>query len=566
MLLALVAWWRLERKLSALHAQERLIWAVETLRYRSLAEPGLPQWDAVLRATADRYGLDLLVATADGAIRQATAPAESWPQYRVWLEHALKTGTAYPPAEVVRTLVQPAVAVPIRAEGNQLLVVFFRARPTDRVAVTIYEAGVWALLAVLVLAGGGWWLAGLLHPLAMMARACRTIPETAQPFHQAVYDLSETRAIAEAIERLQAGQTAGIRVLQEQADLLWGVLHNMLEGVLLVGRDERIQLANEASGRLLGFSPATASGKPLVEVVRHRALLELVRRVATTRRPEQAEFSGLAAERHLSARAAFLTGKQVEGVMVVVHDVTELQRLENLRKEFVANVSHELKTPLAVISAYAETLRLGAIEDPDYRLRCVGQIEEQASRLHRMILDLLQLARIEAGREVFEFADVVLGQIVGSCVNEFAEVARAKNIHLEQNSNGPDVLVHADPRCLRTIMNNLLDNAVKYTPAGGRIHVAWYREAGYGVVEVRDTGIGISVRDQARVFERFYRADRARSRESGGSGLGLAIVKHLTHAMGGDVSVESREGHGSTFLVRLPLATARLPGAPAQPG
>jgi two-component system, OmpR family, phosphate regulon sensor histidine kinase PhoR len=234
--------------------------------------------------------------------------------------------------------------------------------------------------------------------------------------------------------------------------------------------------------------------------------------------------------------------------------VTDLRRLENLRKEFVANVSHELKTPLASIKAYAETLRLGAIHDAEHCLGFIERIEEQAERLHQLILDLLQLARVEAGKEVFDFRDVSLDHLARECLEQFAPAAAARTTSLEIAPEGPPLLVHADEEGLRTILQNLIDNALKYTPPGGRVRVFWRREGGHAVISVQDTGIGIATRDLARIFERFFRVDKARSREMGGTGLGLSIVKHLAQALGGDVAVESQEGVGSTFRVKIPLA------------
>jgi two-component system phosphate regulon sensor histidine kinase PhoR len=210
---------------------------------------------------------------------------------------------------------------------------------------------------------------------------------------------------------------------------------------------------------------------------------------------------------------------------------------------------------LASIKAYAETLRLGALEDPEYRGKFVERIEEQAERLHALITDLLLLARVEAGQETLQFTDVSLSAMADECVARFRELAESKSIDLDWNRDAPNLLVHVDQEGLRTILNNLIDNAVKYTPERGQVVVSWRLEDGYAVLEVRDTGIGIAARDQARVFERFYRAEKARSRELGGTGLGLAIVKHLAQSLGGDVGLESREGIGSTFRVRLPTTS-----------
>ena len=231
-----------------------------------------------------------------------------------------------------------------------------------------------------------------------------------------------------------------------------------------------------------------------------------------------------------------------------------MRRLENLRHEFVANVSHELKTPLSSIKAYSETLLDGALDDKRNNERFVQQISEQAERLYQLILDLLSLARIESGSQTFEIETVSAGDVVDDCVARHEEAAAAKGISLTTEPPPAPFELQADEEGVHQMLSNLLSNAINYTPDGGRVTVRWRSEGEEGVIEVADTGIGIAEEDQARVFERFYRVDKARSRELGGTGLGLAIVKHLAHSFAGEVEVESRLGEGSTFRVRLPLA------------
>jgi two-component system, OmpR family, phosphate regulon sensor histidine kinase PhoR len=367
----------------------------------------------------------------------------------------------------------------------------------------------------------------------------------------------ELGRLASALNDVRARRLDRLIELREKSELLLSVLENMVEGVVAVGADETVLLANEASGRLLGFAAAHATGRPLVEVTRCRPLYSAVRQASHSGRPTRSEFESPGESRRLiSVRAAPLAGDRRQGVMVVMHDVSELRRLENLRREFVANVSHELKTPLASIKAYAETLRLGAIDDDVHRMQFIERIEEQAERLHELIVDLLQLARVESGQEVFEFADLPLAPLVEECVEQFFGSAGARQITLGIAPDLAPLNVHVDEEGLRTIVNNLVDNALKYTPPEGSVRVSWRREGGYAVLSVQDTGIGIAPRDQGRIFERFFRVDKARSRELGGTGLGLSIVKHLAQAFGGDVAVESQEGAGSTFRVKLPLSTS----------
>jgi two-component system phosphate regulon sensor histidine kinase PhoR len=213
-----------------------------------------------------------------------------------------------------------------------------------------------------------------------------------------------------------------------------------------------------------------------------------------------------------------------------------------------------LKTPLAAIKAYAETLRLGAVNDPEHNLAFVQRIEEQADRLHQLILDILQIARLEQGQETFEIVPVPLAELIEQCVHQFADAAAVKQIALGVELPSREVAALADEEGVQTILSNLVDNALKYTAAGGRVTIRCRESDDVITLEVEDTGIGIAAKDQSRVFERFYRSDRARSRELGGTGLGLSIVKHLAQSFGGSVGLVSELDRGSTFLVRLPRA------------
>jgi two-component system phosphate regulon sensor histidine kinase PhoR len=256
--------------------------------------------------------------------------------------------------------------------------------------------------------------------------------------------------------------------------------------------------------------------------------------------------------RSLLLTANRFPGKPSPGIVLVLRDVTELRRLENLRREFVTNVSHELKTPLASISAFAETLRLGALYDPENNLKFVVRIQEQAARLHQLIIDLIHLARVESGQQSFEIVEVPVRGVVERCLADYRAAAESNQITLSAIPPADPVLVRADEDGLYTILSNLVDNAIKYTPAGGKVEVRWQPEGTQVRIDVADTGIGIAPEHQPRVFERFYRIDKARSRELGGTGLGLSIVKHLAQAFGGSVGLTSHPGTGTTFHIRLP--------------
>ena len=421
-------------------------------------------------------------------------------------------------------------------------------------------AGVWiGLVTLMWLALGAfatWYaVAQVTEPLARLSESVRQLAAGDDGKPPSANAADEMAMLSADVEQIRRNLSRGVGELQTNAERLQAVLSSMREGILAVGPDKTILLANDAGRELLEFSAAEPQGRPLLEVTRVRPVYDAVQDAFAQPEPIQREFDVVGSQRRrLALRANRLPGNPCPGVMVVLHDVSDIRRLENLRRELVANVSHELKTPLAAIKAYAETLRLGAVNDPEHNLAFVARIEEQAERLHQLILDMLQIARVEAGDETFEIVDVPLREVFDECAAQFADAAAARKIEFRVDPPDENMLVRADEEGVRTILSNLVDNALKYTPEGGRVAVRAMPNHRFVALEVQDTGIGIAEKDQARVFERFYRADKARSRELGGTGLGLSIVKHLAQAFGGTVGLDSRLREGSTFRVSLPRA------------
>ena len=333
------------------------------------------------------------------------------------------------------------------------------------------------------------------------------------------------------------------------------VLEAMTESVIAVDRGEKVLFANASAARALGFDAARVEGHPLLEAVRSHELRTIVQQALRTRKPNSGEITWRGkSQRIFDVLATPLPGDPLPGVVVVLRDVSEVKRLEQMRQQFIANVSHELKTPLSSIKAYTETLLGGALKDPVHGQRFLERIDEQAGRLHQLIMDMLSLARIESSQAPLELADIPLSRVVQRTVIDHERLAASKQVTLENRIGESPIAIRADEEALRQILNNLIDNAVKYTPPGGLVTVAGRVDGAVVLCEVTDTGHGIPAEHHSRLFERFYRVDNARSRELGGTGLGLAIVKHLTQAMGGSVEVRSQVGQGSTFTVRLPAA------------
>jgi two-component system phosphate regulon sensor histidine kinase PhoR len=381
----------------------------------------------------------------------------------------------------------------------------------------------------------------------------------------------ELQGLADAFNHM-CGEVASRQLqLRETADRLATVLGAMAEGVLAVDNRQRILFANPAAGHLLGLHPEAARGKRLLEVVRshmlHEAVSEaLAHRDVPDQETQRYEFdSSRSRGRILSVRANRLPGEPCPGVVLVLQDVTELRRLEHLRQEFVANVSHELKTPLTAIKAYTETLQAGAIDDAAINRHFLDQIEREADRLLELIVDMLRLAQIESGHEGFRIGSVSVYEAMLECRRRHETAARRKGIKLLTTSDDKTLTVRADKEGFRQILDNLVDNAIKYTDPGGQVVLGWHDDETEAVIEVCDTGIGIPAEAQERVFERFYRVDKARSRDVGSTGLGLSIVKHLAHTFGGSVSVESQLDEGSRFTVRLPTTHRQEEGSRERP-
>jgi two-component system phosphate regulon sensor histidine kinase PhoR len=341
--------------------------------------------------------------------------------------------------------------------------------------------------------------------------------------------------------------------LRSEVDLQRRILEAMHEGVVVVDRDGRIQLVNPALRAMLLLG-TDAVGKLLMETVRHAQLHTMLEdaRDFLDDRPVEIELPGLKPRRVL-VQAAPLSGDD-QGLLFVFVDVTELRRLESLRRDFVANASHELRTPIAAVRSATETLRNGALSDEVAAARFLDIIERNSVRLQNLVEDMLELSKLESNEFQLKSERVELERVVPLVLALFRERADKKGVRLGAELAAPLPDIEGDARALEHVLSNLVDNAVKYCPAGASILVRASADNGRVRLVVADTGPGIAPEHLSRVFERFYRVDAGRSRDLGGTGLGLSIVKHMVEAMRGKVSVESGEGKGSTFTVSLPRA------------
>jgi two-component system phosphate regulon sensor histidine kinase PhoR len=374
-----------------------------------------------------------------------------------------------------------------------------------------------------------------------------------------IYSGEEMGGLAEAMNQMAVQLDDRIRTVVRQRNEQDAVLSSMIEGVLAVDNEERILRVNQSAAELLNIDHAVAIGRRIQEVIRKPDLQNFVSQALQSQKRIEEDITLVIRgnEIFLQAHGAPLrdsSGKDI-GALVVLNDITRLQRLENIRRDFVANVSHELKTPITAIKGSVETLLGGAVEDEESAQRFLDIIARQSDRLNAIIEDLLALSRIEQGeeRDGLEKAKTQLRSVFLNTLQACQLKANDKQVALEMDCPD-DIEIMINAPLLEQALVNLVDNAIKYSPEKGRVHFSALREDSAVVIKVQDWGSGISKEHLPRLFERFYRVDKARSRKLGGTGLGLAIVKHIVQSHNGQIAVESTPGNGSTFIIQLPTS------------
>ncbi len=419
---------------------------------------------------------------------------------------------------------------------------------------TLFVVGLSTLTGILML----WFSTRTMRPLSEFAEAARNVEKGSYDRISSGLNRrdDEWGELADAFSQMQRVLSQRESGLKENSSRLEAVLSSMIEGVIALDSSGEVTMANNAACQMFSLIKPELIGRKLINIVRFPELIEAIETTLFNDVFSNTEFTTVGDTRKtIRAQVSVLdVGDEKPGAAIVLHDVTELRQLETLRQDFVANVSHELKTPLASIRAYAETLKLGALNDPKNNLRFVERIEAQADILNQQIQDLIQLARVESAQTAFEIVRINLRKLCLDCVNTFATEADSLKVKLTLQENDEELFIDADHKAIRTIVNNLISNALHYTPERGSVTVMLSQTDRLATIEVVDTGIGISAEHQSRIFERFYRVDKARSRDMGGTGLGLAIVKHLAQAFEGNVELSSSEGEGSTFSIHFPLA------------
>ena len=369
-----------------------------------------------------------------------------------------------------------------------------------------------------------------------------------------IYSKGAFGQLTQAIDRVLSGLTARINTLNKEAIKGKAILTSMVEGVIAIDKDARILSLNPTAEKIFTIRKQDAEGRLFLEVIRNNDISEIISRVLKSGEPLSSELNLILPVQkvfRINASAIF-EDNTVTGCVLVIHDITQMRRLERVRSDFVANVSHELKTPLTSIKGFVETLLEGAIEDKKNSREFLRVIQEQANRLESLINDLLDLASLEERGVFLREQEVNLKELADKILAGFEAQLKKKEVEA-RNELLEHLIVKADKDKIEQVFTNLIDNAVKFNRPKGSIKI-YARELPDNKIKVSvaDSGWGIPSRDVPRIFERFYRVDKARSRALGGTGLGLSIVKHIIELHGGSIDVESSEGLGSEFSFILP--------------
>ena len=393
-------------------------------------------------------------------------------------------------------------------------------------------------------------------PLSQITRIAQQIAKGEFHHRVRIRTGDEMEALGQTLNRMAESFEKKIKEISDDRAQTLAILSGMVEGVLVLDKRGKVILTNTPFQRMFGFGEGELIGRYHYERLRHHALNELVEEVIRTERPLSREIRLDAPfPQHFQVQASVTEGPQNGSVVLVFHDITEIKRQERIRKDFVANVSHELRTPLASIKGYLETLADEGMDDPAQAKEFLSILQKNSDRLQNIVQDLLHLSRIESGLDPVRPAEVPLKECLEKNLLLLAPLAKKKE-QVCSLSIPSEMKLWADPKKINQVFINLLENAIKYTPEKGTIEIKASQKESRVEIEIQDSGIGIPKEDLSRIFERFYRVDRTRSRDLGGTGLGLSIVKHIVEAHGGKISAQSEPGKGSRFILSLPKKSA----------
>lgn len=451
------------------------------------------------------------------------------------------------------------VAVPVKA-GAEITGYIRLARPLREIQNlldTIYQSIFFALIivAVVSLLIALFLSYRLAEPIRVMEQFTEKLRGGKPPSTILLRTSDETKKLADNINYLVEEWQSKIRLAQEERSKLMTALTSINEGVLILNNDERIEFISPALADTLSGEYGDVTGKTLMEAFRNVELQKVFQSFKQTHHQASGEITlGVTESVIMKVSLSQVQGFPGEDkIMVVFHNITRLKKLETIRTDFVANVTHEIRTPLTAIIGYLETLQEGALQNTDDARRFIDIMLKQAQRLNRLVEDLMTLSKIELGDALLRFEDVSLHDIAGNIFALLEAKTTAKKIRMENRLSQDLLTIKADRDRINQVFVNVLDNAVKFTPETGQVTLDGAEKDGFVVVRISDTGMGIPRDEIQRLGERFYRVDKTRSRELGGTGLGLSIVKHLMLAHGGKMEIESQLGHGTTVSLFFPV-------------
>jgi len=447
------------------------------------------------------------------------------------------------------------VAVPISYQ-DEILGIARVSLPLTAVENVVRQVTVSIIIAIAVAMAlvilAAWIIARITtRPIRKLTAASRRITSGELGQKITIEAKDEVGELAHAFNEMSAKTKELVETISEDKARLATILNNMADGVVMTDAEGNISLANRAAEKL--FNIKEARNKPLIEAARDHEVDELLKLCLRTAQTQAAQYESSTSKRYLRAIAIPIAHS---GVLLLFQDLTELRNLQTMRRELIGNISHEFRTPLAGIKAMMETLSSGAVDDKKAARDFLTRIDSEVARLTQLVAELTELSRIETGKAELKKEPVDLNQLVEEVIAQLSPQAERQKIAISQDCAADLPSVPADKDRVRQVIANLVHNAIKFTRPGGRITITTKMLEGSVVVDIADTGIGIPKEDLARVFERFYKGDKARAGE--GTGMGLAIAKHVVEAHGGNIWVESEEGKGSTFSFSMPLQAGSM--------
>jgi two-component system phosphate regulon sensor histidine kinase PhoR len=449
------------------------------------------------------------------------------------------------------------VAVPITSQG-EIVGVARVALPLSAVETSVSHVVRTIILAMAITASLAILATTLItrsisRPIKQVTKAAQRIASGKLDQKILVPTSDESGQLAQAFNEMSLSLKEMVKTISEERSKLATILSSMADGIIMTDSEGAIMLANPVAENLFDFKKDEVIGRPLIEVVHDYEIDEVLKSCLKTAQEQTTQLESGAAKRFIRVIAIPLMTERSTGALVLFQDLTELRSLQTMRRELLGNVSHELRTPLATIKAIVETIQDGAIDDKEAAKKFLARVNDEVDRMTQMVAELTELSRIETGKAKLKLETVNLNLIIEDVIARLNPYAKSQRVALlsELPANLPPV--HADNERIRQVVTNLVHNAIKFTPSGGKVTISVKPDVNSVVVSVCDTGIGISKEDLPHVFERFYKADKARA--GGGTGLGLAIAKHVVQAHGGNIWAQSEEGKGSTFSFSLPLQT-----------